>query len=83
MLITINELHEHMDNIPCNNIADRLMQFETSLRGTRSYWEKCKEKLIDLLDQLGTPTIFFTLSADDMQWPKLHALMPSTPPTNP
>ena len=59
------------------------MQFGTSLRGTRSYWAKCKAKLTDLLDQLGTPTIFFTLSATAMQWPDLHALMPGTPPIDP
>ena len=60
MPITINELCEHMENMPHNNFADRLMWFRTSLRGTRSYWAKCKAKLIDLLDQLGAPTIFFT-----------------------
>lgn len=64
--ITINELREHMENMPYNNLADRLMRFGTSLRGTWSYWAKSKGELIDLLEQLGTPTIFFTLSAANM-----------------
>jgi hypothetical protein len=80
--ITINELREHMENMPHNNFVDRLMRFGTSLRGTRLYWAKSKGELIDLLYQLGTPTIFFTLSVADMQWPDLHALMPGTLPSD-
>ena len=58
------------------------MGFKTSLRGTMSYWAKNKAELTDLLDQIGTPIIFFTLSAADMQWPDLHPLIFGTPPTN-
>ncbi|XP_059076593.1 uncharacterized protein LOC131875899 [Cryptomeria japonica] len=66
MPITINELREHMENIPHSHLVDRLMRFGTTLRGTRSYWAKCRAELFDLLHQIGTPTIFFTLSAADM-----------------
>jgi len=52
------------------------------LRGTRSYWTKCHAELTDLLHQIGSPTIFFTLSVADMYWPDLHALMPGTPPVD-
>ena len=58
------------------------MCFGKNLRGTRSYWEKCRAELSDLLHQIGTPTIFFTLSAKNMYWPNLHALMPGTKPSN-
>ncbi|XP_059076947.1 uncharacterized protein LOC131876152 [Cryptomeria japonica] len=83
MPITINELRQHMENMPQSHLADRLMRFGTSLRGTRSYWAKCHAELIDMLHQIGSPTIFFTLSAADMYWPDLHALMPGTSPTTP
>lgn len=58
--ITINELCKHVENMPHNNLADShmLMRFRIGLRSTRSYWAKCKGDLIDLLDQLGTPTNF-------------------------
>ncbi|XP_059076823.1 uncharacterized protein LOC131057818 [Cryptomeria japonica] len=59
------------------------MRFGTSLRGTRSYWAKCRAELTNMLHQIGSPTIFFTLSAADMYWPDLHALMPGTSPTTP
>ncbi|XP_059065211.1 uncharacterized protein LOC131857122 [Cryptomeria japonica] len=83
MPITIQELCEHMDNTPHSHLADRLMRFGTSLRGTRSYWIKCRAKLTDMLHQIGRLTIFFTLSATDLYWPNLHVLMPETPPNNP
>ena len=57
------------------------MWFGTSLRGTWSYWTKSCVELIDLLHQIGTPTIFFTLSATDIYWPDLHELMPGTTTT--
>ena len=66
MPITINELQEHIENVPHSHLADRLMHFGITLRGTRSYWEKCRAKLSDLFHQIGTPTIFFILSAADM-----------------
>ena len=48
LLITINELCEHMENMPHTHLADKLMHFGTTLRGTRSYWKKSKAKLYDL-----------------------------------
>ena len=83
MLIKINELQEHIENFPHSHLANCLMCFGTNLWGTRSYWTKYRAKLSDLLHQIGTPTIFFTLSAVDMYWPDLHALMPRTKPSNP
>ena len=35
--------------------------------------------LISMVDQLGIPTIFFTHSAADLQWPELAKLISSTP----
>ena len=66
MPITINDLQEHIENIPHSHLVDHLMCFGTNIRGTRSYWEKCRVELSDLLHQIGTPTIFFTLSVADM-----------------
>ena len=72
-----------METTPHSRLADKLMRFGTTLRGTRSYWAKSHVELTNLLHQIGFPTIFFTLSATDMYWPNLHALMPRTMPTNP
>lgn len=83
MPIIINELREHIENFPHSHLVDHLMHFGTTLRGTRSYWAKCRGELSDLLHQIETPTIFFTLSAANMYWPNLYALMLGTKPSNP
>ena len=62
---------------------DHLIHFGTTLRGKGSYWAKFQAELSDLLHQIGTPTILFTLSVVDMYWPNLHALMPRIEPSNP
>jgi hypothetical protein len=59
------------------------MRFGNVLRGTHAYWMKCHVELTDLIQQIVSPTIFFTLSATDMQWPDLHKLMPGTFPADP
>ena len=37
---------------------------------------------MEMIIQVGNPTIFFTLTAADTKWPDLHNLMPSNPPSN-
>ena len=81
--ITIDELRQHMEDLPNTKLANNLIHFGTTLRGTKSYWKKSQGELYDLLKQLGTPTIFFTLSVADLYWLDLHALMPGTLTTNP
>ena len=83
MPITINDLQEHIENIPHSHLVDHLMCFGTTLRGTRSCWAKCRAELSNLLHQIGILIIFFTLSAVDMYWPNLHALMLGIEPSNP
>ena len=39
---TVDELREHLQNLPNSKIVDRLMRFGHVLRGTRSYWTKCR-----------------------------------------
>ena len=45
----------------------RVMHFASSLRGTSQFWFK--------QDTLGMPTVFFTHSAADGQWPELARLI--------
>ena len=56
------------------NFSNRILHFVASLRGTRQYWLKQRSGLIAMVDSLGMPTIFFTHSAVDFQWPELAHL---------
>ena len=57
------------------SFSNRVLHYAASLRGTRQYWFKQRSQLIAMVDTLGLPTIFFTHSAADLQWPELACLI--------
>ena len=79
----MEELRQHLQNLPDSRLGEILMRFGMVLRGTHAYWSKCHQELSELIQQIGCPIIFFTLSAADMQCLDLHKLMTGTSPTNP
>ena len=75
--MTILELFNQLQDMPNQKIGERVAIFGSSLHGTCSYWNKSRAKLTNMINQQGTPTFFFTLSATDTKWPDLNALIPS------
>ena len=60
-----------------DSFSNRVLHYGTNLRGTKQYWYKQRSNLISMVDTLGLPTIFFTHSAADLQWPELaHLICP-------
>ena len=55
--------------------SNHVLHYASSLRGTRQYWFKQRRWLIAMVDTLGLPTIFFTHSVADLQWPELARLI--------
>ena len=53
-------------------LARSVVRFGGHLRGSQQYWSSQRQYLVSLIEQLGTPHCFFTLSAADMQWPDLQ-----------
>ena len=66
---TMENLREHFQNPPDWQIGEIFMPFGTILRGTRAYWNKCHVELSKLVEQIGCPTILFTLNEANMKWP--------------
>ena len=62
-----------------DNFANRVLHYGINLCGTKQYWYKQRSILIAMVDTLGLPTIFFTHSAADLQWPELANLICSDP----
>ena len=63
--------------------SNKVLHFGASLRGIRQFWLKQKSRLIAMIDTLGLPTVFFTHSAADLQWPELaHLLGVESPNTS-
>lgn len=69
-------LHDVLDSI----LPDQIMCFGSGLRGTHTFWNKCKCEVTNIITQIGSPTFFFTLSAVDTKWHDLHMVMPAGPP---
>ena len=55
--------------------SSRVLHYASSLRGTKQYWQRQRSRLLSMVDTLGLPTIFFTHSAADLQWPELAQLI--------
>ena len=55
--------------------SSRVLHYASSLRGTKQYWQRQQSRLLSMVDTLGLPTIFFTHSAADLQWPELAQLI--------
>ena len=60
------------------SLAYNMMRYRETLRGTRTYWAARRRELLDMITVMGTPHLFFTLSAADLQWTDLHEHMPDT-----
>jgi len=56
-------------------LSKRVLHYASSLRGSRQFWFKQRSRLISMVDTLGIPTVFFTHSAADGQWPELARLI--------
>ena len=69
--LSVDELCDMVDTA----FSSRVCHYAGSLRGTRPYWMKQRSCLIAMVDTLGLPTVFFTHSAADLQWPELANLI--------
>lgn len=52
-----------------------IMIYGSNIRGTREFWSSRSGELLAMSDSLRLPTIFFTVSAADMRWPRLKELI--------
>ena len=57
------------------SLFNHVLYYAVSLHGTQQYWFKQRSQLIAMVDTAGLPTIFFTHSAADLQWPELAPLI--------
>ncbi|KAK3926425.1 Peroxynitrite isomerase THAP4, partial [Frankliniella fusca] len=67
--MTMNELKKKIKDNP--SWLNKIMGQSGKLRGTRAFWYARGRELISMVEQIGLPTVFFTLSAADYHWPQL------------
>ena len=46
-------------------------KFTAAVCGSPAYWQKTRYELLAMINQLGIPTFFLTLSAADLHWPDM------------
>ncbi|KAE8741056.1 hypothetical protein FOCC_FOCC013426, partial [Frankliniella occidentalis] len=56
------------------SLVNQVMHYCSRMRTTKSYWNSRRGESLDMVNQLGTPTVFFTLSSADFHWPHLYQL---------
>ncbi|XP_062538323.1 uncharacterized protein LOC134206608 [Armigeres subalbatus] len=54
---------------------ERDLSFLKSIPNSVQYWQQRKKDLFAMMRQLGKPTMFLTLSANEMKWPHLLKLL--------
>ncbi|GFY21522.1 helitron_like_N domain-containing protein [Trichonephila clavipes] len=54
---------------------DKNFVFLKSIPNSIQYWMTRKKDLFAMLRQLGKPTVFFTISANEIKWPKLLKIL--------
>ncbi|KAK3919299.1 ATP-dependent DNA helicase [Frankliniella fusca] len=57
------------------NILKQALYHGNKLKGTRQFWQSRCGELLDMVNQLGVPTLFLTLSAADLHWEDLFRLL--------
>jgi hypothetical protein len=77
--MTVGQLRHALSHDGGHILASKIVRCLQTVRGTRPYWYMEGAKLRDMIEQIGPPTLFYTLSMADLSWPDLHRLMPDDP----
>jgi hypothetical protein len=56
-------------------LANRVYRMSSTLRGTPMYWRTAGGKLFAMIRVLGSPSLFYTATAADLQWRDLHGFL--------
>ena len=54
---------------------DRNLSFLKSIPNSVQYWQQRKQDVFAMIRQLGKPTMFLTLSANELRWPNLLQIL--------
>ncbi|KAK3918035.1 ATP-dependent DNA helicase, partial [Frankliniella fusca] len=71
--MNVEELEAYLDQ----NVSARrkIMFMGSNLKGSKSYWKSRCGELRDMVEQIGLPTVFLTMSAADLYWPDLYRIL--------
>lgn len=56
-------------------LLGNMMYYSSTIAGTPAYWHQQKGKMFAMFYELGIPSLFFTLSSADIQWPEFREII--------
>lgn len=71
--MTADKLRDLLSDKPAT--MKQIMFQASNFRGTKAFWHTRANELRDMVEQLGLPTIFLTLSCADGHWEDLFRLL--------
>jgi len=73
--LTVEELRERLNSNTKHSFIQSIQRQIDWIPGLTSFWQRQRRQLIQMIEQLGSPHLFFTLSAADLHWPDLHRII--------
>ena len=71
--MSVEELKDKIKSNP--KFMDNISAANQNLRGTTAYWNARTQEVLAMIDELGSPHFFFTLSAADEFWPEMYEIL--------
>ena len=73
-LMSIEELKDMLQNNSYSQMISKIQYYAKQISGTNLHWYQVKEQLKATLNQVGSPSIFWTLLCAEFQWPEFHEM---------
>lgn len=74
--LSVEDIREMIDSNDAERLAQRVSRSAAPIEGSRPFWASKRKDLTAQIRDIGCPSVFFTCSAADVQWPDLHQHMP-------
>lgn len=70
--LTLNELQSMVRKGNYDTVTRKLVWYAKNVTETNAYWNDVKGKIKAAINQVGAPTIFWTLPGTEFHWPEFH-----------
>src|SRR5579859_1595981 len=70
--LTVEELRERLNSNTKATFISSIQRSINWIPGLTPFWQRQRSQLVQMIEQQGSPHLFFTLSAADLHWPDLH-----------
>lgn len=66
---TLEDFNEMLQNrSSCSSFMSKIFYYTKEITGSKSYWNRIRQELTATIEQVGVPTVFFTLSMAEFHW---------------